>query len=452
MGGGRGGPPPGAPPNPPTTSGASPIKRSAAVLLLAAAFLASGYLLLRSITLLAGGVGTGDVCSTVFARGCDETLQDPSSRFGGIPLAGWGVIHFGSLLLLLALGRLLGEAVRGAAASAAAFLALAGGVASLALLCRIAAGSVPFCPLCLVVHGLGLAAVVPILRWRGRPVAEILRDGKGAAAWLLGREVERPEAVPLRALTFACTGLVAVILYQWILIEGDRALLRGKDVNPEKVVALFAETPVMDVPVAADDPSLGPATARSTLVVFSDAFCPSCRGFWSALPRVAGRHGRDLRVVFKHFPLDPACNSMSERGIHPHACAAGVALEAARKQDKFWQFLAVVESPRPQGKGEDVFLKAAKAVGLDIDRFQADIQDPAGRARLERDVALGQRLGVEATPTMFLDGRRIENATPKVIEILLAHLLGKGRPDGAGEPEGHDDHEGHDGSRDDGHR
>ena len=53
---------------------------------------------------------------------------------------------------------------------------------------------------------------------------------------------------------------------------------------------------------------------------------------------------------------------------------------------------------------------------------------------------------------MFLDGRRIENATPKVIEILLAHLLGKGRPDGAGEPEGHDDHEGHDGSRDDGHR
>lgn len=400
-------------------------ERAVTIVLLVAAFGVSSLLLARSLALAAGTAGAGDVCSALFERGCDATLRDPSSHVGGIPLAAWGAIHFATVLGLLALGRVLGAAVRDAAASAAALLAVVGGLASAALVVSLVVGAVPLCPMCLVANGLNLAAVVPVVRWTGRPMRAVVADWRGAARWLTGGAADDPAAVPLRVTGFACTALVAVVLYQWVLIEWDRARTRGKEVDPARVVAAFDEAHPVEVPVDPDDPVVGPATARSTLVVFSDAYCSACRGFWAAVPRLAARHGDGLRVVFKHFPLDPPCNATAKAAVHPYACNAGLALEAARRQGKFWAYQDVLAAPEPRTK-EDVFSKAAAAAGLDLAQFRTDMSDAALRARLERDVALGARLGVTATPTMFLDGRRVEDVSPKALEILLAHVLGKG--------------------------
>jgi protein-disulfide isomerase/uncharacterized membrane protein len=362
----------------------------------------------------------------VFSSGCDETLRDPHWILGGIPLACWGVLYFTAILVLLALGRLLGDAVRGTAASSAALLVTAGGLSSVALLAAMFLEEAHLCPLCIVVHGLSLAAVVPVFRWSGWPMREVLRDWKRAVRHLAGGKAEQPAAVPMRYMTLLCVGLVGVVLHQGVLIEWDRAILRGKTVNPERVLNEYADQPVLDIPITDVDPTLGPATAKATLVVFSDAFCPACRGFWNILPRIAGPYGDDLRVVFKHFPLDPPCNPGTRDAIHPFACQAGIAQEAALRQDKFWQYQAVVQAPDPMRDGEkDVFLEAAKAVELDVVRFVADMKDEALKKRLEDDVALGDRLGVDATPALFLNGRRVTNSSPKTLEVLLEDLLGK---------------------------
>lgn len=402
------------------------LRNPVTVLLLVAALSASAYLLVRALALVAGTAADGDVCSALFASGCDEILRDSRSMIGGIPLAGWGVIHFASLLGLLVLGRLLGDSVRNAMASAAALLAVLGGVGSIALLVVIAMEEVPLCPLCLAANGLNLMAIVPILKWTGRPLREVAGDGKRAVKFILGGRAESPEAVPLRSLALLCSTLFAVVLFQWVLIEWDRAFIYGMDVHPEQVLAAYAEEPEVEIPIVGDEASAGPKTARATLVVFSDAFCSACRGFWTNLPKLMGPYGEDLRVVFKHFPLDPPCNAAAKKGLHPFACQAGIALEGALRQGKFWQYQSMVQAPDPlRKKGVDVFLEAAKAVNLDVDQFQADMKDASLKEKLERDVTLGVRLGVDATPTMFLNGRRIRMSSPKALKILLEEILGE---------------------------
>ena len=107
------------------------------------------------------------MCSTVFGKGCDATLKVPFSKQLGIPLAGWGVIYFATLLLMLLLGRVLDEGFRVAATAAATLLALIAGISSLGLVVSLLAGVFPFCPLCIVVNGLNLLALVPVVRWSG---------------------------------------------------------------------------------------------------------------------------------------------------------------------------------------------------------------------------------------------------------------------------------------------
>jgi protein-disulfide isomerase len=294
---------------------------------------------------------------------------------------------------------------------------------SLGLVVSLLSGAFPLCPLCLVVNGLNLAAAVPVVRSGGRPFRDIARDWGRGLRYLGGASVGDPLAARWRVVGFACVGLAFVTIYQWILIEGDRAASRKKELDPAKVVASFEAAPRVEIPHDPDAPVLGSPGARVEIVVFSDAFCPHCRAFWGEARRMVERYGDVVRMVFRHFPLDPPCNKSVARPIHPHACNAGLALEVARREGKFWEFHDALPSPDMRGR-KDPFLVAAEAAGIDAERFRADFKDAGLRARLEADVALGGKLGITATPAVFIDGRRVDDPSAKAVEILLAHLLG----------------------------
>ncbi|MHC4974408.1 MAG: DsbA family protein, partial [Planctomycetota bacterium] len=214
-----------------------------------------------------------------------------------------------------------------------------------------------------------------------------------------------------------------VAMYQWVLIEWDRAAAKSKKLDPAQIVAAFDAAPRLEIPADPEAPTRGPAQARVEMVVFSDAFCPHCRDFWSEAQRLAAPYGDRLRMVFRHFPLDPPCNPSVPMPVHPHACNAGLALEAARRQGKFWAYHDTLLSPQVRERKKDPFLGTAEAVGLDLERFKKDIGDKSIRERLERDIAVGAKLGIKATPAIFIDGRRVENPSPKAVEIVLAHLF-----------------------------
>jgi protein-disulfide isomerase len=145
----------------------------------------------------------------------------------------------------------------------------------------------------------------------------------------------------------------------------------------------------------------GPSHAKVTVVVFSDFECPFCSRGAAAMKALEERFGSRVRFAFKHHPLP----------MHPHARLAAAASLAAEDQGKFWQLHDALFAH--QGQLDRAGLeKRAEELGLDLSRFRSALDSGAAEARLAADEAEAQRLGVNGTPTFFINDRRVVGAQP----------------------------------------
>lgn len=143
----------------------------------------------------------------------------------------------------------------------------------------------------------------------------------------------------------------------------------------------------------------GPANAAVTIVEFSDLQCPYCAQLTPTLDAVAKAYPDDVRFVYKHFPLS----------FHHQARGAAAAAIAAGNQGRFFEFRSAV-SPRFRSLGDSLYLAVAESLGLDMERFRREmVLTPAINALLNEDMELGQRVGVQGTPTVFVNGRLAED-------------------------------------------
>jgi len=176
---------------------------------------------------------------------------------------------------------------------------------------------------------------------------------------------------------------------------------------------------------AGDAPALGPVDAPVQLVVFMDFECPYCRrAAQQGFQELRRRYPEDLRLVFRHLPLP----------IHRSADGAARAAIAADRQGQFWPFSERLLAPEVTSLGRTVFLAIARDLHLDEARFIADLDGPDSTATVREDMLLARRLGLDATPGFFLNGRYVngfrgvdELAAEIDAELLTARkLLGEG--------------------------
>jgi protein-disulfide isomerase len=157
-------------------------------------------------------------------------------------------------------------------------------------------------------------------------------------------------------------------------------------------------TKLLDEPVTIPtegSPVTGPADAQVTLVEFSDFQCPYC---WKAVARldaVLKAYPKQVKLIFKEFPLDS----------HSHAALAAQAAIAAHNQGKFWPMYEALFANHAN-LARPVILAQASKIGLDMNRFNTDLDSPATRRVVERDTADGEKAGVEGTPTVYINGQR----------------------------------------------
>jgi protein-disulfide isomerase len=175
------------------------------------------------------------------------------------------------------------------------------------------------------------------------------------------------------------------------------------------------------VSVEESDHIQGPATAPVTLVEYGDYECPSCGQAYLIVKKLQRQLGRQLRFVFRNFPLATA---------HPHAERAAEAAEAAASQGQFWAMHdSLFEN---QNALDDEFLvQYAVALGLDESRFGSELAGHVHAARVREDFMGGVRSGVNGTPTFFINGVRHDGpfdlgALLAAIEGEIADLTGRG--------------------------
>jgi protein-disulfide isomerase len=114
-----------------------------------------------------------------------------------------------------------------------------------------------------------------------------------------------------------------------------------------------------------------------------------------------------LRVVFKHFPL----------GFHVNARAAAIASMCAHRQGKFWPYHDLLfQNMKRLGRAD--LIGWARVVGLDIPRFEKDFKDLSIHALVRRDTSEGTRAGVRGTPSVYLNGRRVNASVTSVDAVV----------------------------------
>jgi NhaA family Na+:H+ antiporter len=153
-------------------------------------------------------------------------------------------------------------------------------------------------------------------------------------------------------------------------------------------------------PVSERDHQKGPADAPVVLVEYGDYECPYCGRADLIIQELQERLDREILYVFRHFPITTS---------HPHAQKAAEAAEAAAAQGKFWQMHHLLFSH--QNALEEAHLPGyAAQIGLDVDRFQQELQEGVYAERVREDFLSGVRSGANATPTFFIDDLRYDGA------------------------------------------
>jgi protein-disulfide isomerase len=160
-------------------------------------------------------------------------------------------------------------------------------------------------------------------------------------------------------------------------------------------------TPVV---VTQTDHVRGNPSGKVTLVEFGDFECPACGAYEPIVRQVTSDNKDILKVVFRHFPLTQ---------IHRNALLGAKAAEAASLQGKFWEMHDILYDKQEEWgeslNARDFMTTYATTLGLDLAKFNKDIDSKAIEDKILAEYKEGIGLGIQGTPTFFINGKKVEN-------------------------------------------
>ncbi len=154
----------------------------------------------------------------------------------------------------------------------------------------------------------------------------------------------------------------------------------------------------------------GSAQAKVTIVEFSDFQCPACRQAEAAIKQILADYPQEVRLVYRHFPLTQ---------IHEQALAAAELAEAAAAQGKFWEMHDVLfERQNEWAENREKFNEYRRELGISEEENYENL--------VQQDMRDGRNLGINATPTFFVNGRKTNVVKLKVVieEELRLPMIG----------------------------
>jgi protein-disulfide isomerase len=154
------------------------------------------------------------------------------------------------------------------------------------------------------------------------------------------------------------------------------------------------------------DHVFGKADSKVLFIEYGDFQCPSCGGAYAQVKAATEAYQDKVAFVFRNFPLTT---------LHPNARAAAAVAEAAGLQGKYWEMhnqLYETQADWESLSGDqrtNIFVSYASQLGLDTAKFKTDLAGSAVNSKISFDQALGNKIGVNATPTFYLNGKQLSS-------------------------------------------
>ena len=343
------------------------------------------YLTEFHIQAAVGDAVGGALCDAHAVVDCDSAVHSDYAELFGIPISLLGLSFYVAVVGLVLFDR---EKVRTSSAPyrPAAIAATTFGFGSIYSL--VLAGISAFelqtlCPFCAMLYGVNFAGLVAASYWAGKPPHR-----------LVIAQLKRP-----RTFFNGWTGFFA-LLYAVALAGGMSVVGAEIDnriaADGRQAVEAAEETYRID-----DAPAKGPEEAPIRIVEFSSFGCPYCGELAKTLEELTLKYPEAVRVEYRHFPPDR----------QPQGHLASRASYCADQQDAFWEMHALLYTRAPR-HDRDSIDEYAEEIGLDMGVFDWCIDSDEAHEHVDRDIADGGELGIQGTPTFFVNGERIEGVVP----------------------------------------
>lgn len=165
---------------------------------------------------------------------------------------------------------------------------------------------------------------------------------------------------------------------------------------------------------------LGAENGTVVIELYSDYVCPLCYIHNIMLHQVV-KEFSNVKVIHHNFPFDKECNPYISINMHPNACFMSRGAIAARQQGNYWEMSSLLYENQP--KNMDDMLKLAEQLGFDRQQFIKDFNSQETSAEIEAELKKTNELGLDATPTMFINGEKIVGVKPyyELRELLVKH-------------------------------
>jgi len=204
------------------------------------------------------------------------------------------------------------------------------------------------------------------------------------------------------------------------VLDGQHQIMT-KLADLEKTLGLGASPPaaaprperVYNIP-AGDSPFKGPANAPVLLVEFSDFQCSFCAQVPSLVDQVLKVYPTEVKFVYKQFPIT----------THQYGMSAARAALAAHRQGKFWEMHDKLFENQ-NALQPDRVKEYARQIGLDVARFEKDLASVEVQRQIDEESKLADQSEVAGTPTLFVNGRRVENRSFESIKSMIQDSLQK---------------------------
>lgn len=167
-------------------------------------------------------------------------------------------------------------------------------------------------------------------------------------------------------------------------------------------------------------PQLGSKSASVFLVEFLDPECESCRMFYPEVKKILSEYKDKVTLVIRYAPF------------HQNSKYAVKILEAARKQDKFWQVLELLFMYQPEWADHhnpkpEIVWKYLPETGVNIEKLRTDMNDQSIETIISQDIQDGQKLGVRATPSFFINGSPLREFNMQELRKQIDDELAKSK-------------------------
>lgn len=384
------------------------------------------------------GLATGPSFCNISSRiNCEAVNASAWSVFFGLPIASYGLFFYTSLLGLLTLARRR-EAEVATAAPSVVFLASF--VASLLSLVLFAISHFIIGALCIVCIGLYavnfmMLGALWLGKFRGRALIGIVTGVQSIVSFVRSAFSANGSSARKGLIGAALVALLSALAPEVVYSLASRNRATSSEQPTQEAIARWKAKPVVAIKsdlsgAAFSDYSIGPADAPIQIVEFADFECPGCRVLYARMHELLKKHEGRYRFVFRNYPLDQECNPSITQEFHRYACLAASYTRCAGEQGRFWQALDFVFTDPVMTDERTTFDvrgflvdQASQTLGLDREAMDECMTSRRYYQKLQRDIEEGNRVGLQSTPSVWINGKLVERPTTETLEAVFQEIL-----------------------------